>query len=182
MEEAPTLSTESAADTASTRTRLDLAAGLAAWLVFAAVAAVALLFYAAAGGSGAATSHGEIELLIGLAAAFWLVGAWMTICWWFEGRTRLWPLPLVLAPISAFLFIPLYLVFCSAAVRRVVLPRRPWSSQQAPHPRFLGLPLWGLPLAVGFWLLALFTSGIFLLLLFIRGVRRTVLPRRTPVS
>jgi hypothetical protein len=181
MEETPILA-ESVSSSRSTRGALDLAAGLVAWLVFAAVGAAAFLAYAAFGGSGAETWRGEVELLIGFAAAFWLGGAWMTISWWVEGRTRLWALPLVLTPISVFLFIPFYLVFCSAGVRRAVLPSPPDSQLSPRQPRFLGLSLWAFPLALAFWLFAFGTFGVSLLLLFIPGVRRTVLPRRRPTG
>jgi hypothetical protein len=178
MEETPILARESVPDGRSTRRAFDLAAGLVAWLVFATVGAAAFLAYAAFGGSGAETTQGELYLLIGLAVAFWLAGAWMTIGWWLEGRTRLWPLPLVLAPLSVFW--PFYLVFCSATVRRAVLPRRPDSQEARRQPRFLGLSLWAFPLAVAFWLFAFSSFGFSLLLLFIPGVRRTVVPRRRP--
>jgi len=165
------------------RSGLDLAAGLAAWLVCAAVGSVAsgvaILVFLALGGAGPETDRGAIEFLVGYALVIWFVGAWMTIDWWLTGRQRLWPLPLVLLPLFTFLW-PFGFVLFSPGFRRAVLPRSPPQEGQAREaPRLLGLPRWALPLAVVFWVFAV-STGLGLMLLFISGVRRTVVPRRAP--
>lgn len=176
-----------APDATPGRRGLDLAAGLAAWLIFAPVGAAVLLFYAGvasfladafpAPSDAAGDGPGENILLVVIALIIWFVGAWMTIDWWAAGRRRLWPLPLVLIPV--FVLNPIGAVLFSERVRRNVLPRFPENRGKTHEvPRLLGVPRWALPLAVVFWLLAPFTLGLSLLLLFIRSVRRTVVPRR----
>ena len=155
---------------------LQLAAALVAWAIFAVWGALALLVYLAIGGGPVPETDSEfLRVAAGLGSFIWLAGAWTTVAWWQMGRTRLWPLPLVLIPGIAFW--PLLLLLGWPGVRGAVLPRRADWEAETDVPRILGVPRATFPFALVFWasLIAVWPA----LLLLVPAVRRAVVPRRS---